>query len=78
MPPDGLTLARRGCWAVGRSEIVETILTGEAAFPAERTLTVNGIQEACLRSKGQGGERLETHHLAVTYRPPAASHHARR
>ena len=60
------------------AKIVETIVTGEAAFPAERTLTVNGIQEACLRSKGQGGERLETPHLAVTYRPPAASHHARR
>ena len=60
------------------AKIVETIITGRAAFPAERTLTVNGIQESCLRSRAQGHVRLLTPHLAVTYRAPAASHHARR
>ena len=60
------------------AKIVETILTGKAAFPAERTLIVNGIQESCLVSRSQGNVRLETPHLSVTYRAPAASHHARR
>ena len=60
------------------AKIVETILTGKAAFPAERTLIVNGIQESCLVSRSQGNARLETPHLSVTYQAPEASHHARR
>ena len=60
------------------AKIVETILTGKAAFPAERTLMVNGIQESCLVSRSRGNARLETPHLSVSYRAPEASHHARR
>jgi hypothetical protein len=60
------------------AKIVETIVTGKAAFPAERTLIVNGIQESCLVSRSQNNARLETPHLSVTYQAPEASHHARR
>ncbi len=60
------------------AKIEETIRTGASPFPAERTLIVNGALESCLTSKQQGGKRLETPHLDVTYQAPRASHHARR
>ena len=60
------------------AKIFETMITGTAAFPAERTLTVNGIQEACLKSKAQNHKRIETPHLTTTYQSPSPSHHARR
>ena len=60
------------------AKIFETMITGAAAFPAERTLIVNGIQEACLMSKAQNHNRIETPHLTTTYQSPSPSHHARR
>lgn len=44
--------------------------TGVAPYPVERTLLVSGVLEACLTSKVQNHERLETPHLTVSYRPP--------
>jgi hypothetical protein len=44
--------------------------TGAAQYPVERTLLTSGILEACLTSKLQKQSRLETPHLAVSYKPP--------
>ncbi len=52
--------------------------TGVAPYPAERTMLVSGILESCLTSRVQGYRKLETPHLAVSYRAPAESQHARR
>ena len=58
------------------SKIEEMILTGQAPYPAERTMIVSGILESCLTSRAQGHERLETPQLKVTYRAPLLSNHA--
>jgi hypothetical protein len=47
--------------------------TGQAQYPVERTLLTSGILESCLTSKLQNQQRLETPHLAVTYKPPKES-----
>lgn len=44
--------------------------SGAAQYPVERTLLTSGLLESCLTSKG---ERLETPHLAVSYKPPKES-----
>ncbi len=59
------------------AKIEEMIMTGNAPFPAERTLIVSGILESCLTSRLENHRRLETPHLKVEYRPSAESHHAR-
>ena len=58
-------------------KIEEMFVTGKAPYPVDRTLIVSGILEACLTSRWQGQKRLETPHLAVKYRAPAQSQHAR-
>ena len=58
------------------SKIEEMIVTGQAPYPAERTLLVSGVLESCLTSKVQGQELLNTPHLAVRYQAPAAAQHA--
>jgi hypothetical protein len=58
-------------------KIEETFRTGTAPYPVERTLLVSGVLESCLHSRSQGAKRLETPHLAVRYRAPRQSHHAR-
>ena len=58
-------------------KIEETFRTGTAPYPVERTLLASGVLEGCLRSRSQGAKRLETPHLAVRYRAPRLSHHAR-
>ncbi len=58
--------------------IDEMFRTGVAPIPAERTLAVCGYLEACLRSRHEGGVRLETPHLSTAYMAPVESHHARR
>ena len=47
--------------------------TRVAPYPIERTLLTSGILEACLTSKLQNYERLETPQLNVAYHPPAGS-----
>jgi len=57
--------------------IEKMFMTGVAPYPIERTLLVSGILEACLTSKAQGHQRLETPHLEVVYRAPAESQYCR-
>ena len=58
-------------------KIEEMIETGQAPFPAERTLIVSGILDHCLESKVQGNRKLETPELQIRYRPPEGSHFCR-
>ena len=60
------------------AKIEELFKTGVAPYPAERTMLVSGILESCLTSRMQGYRQLETPHLSVSYRAPAALQHARR
>jgi len=47
--------------------IEQMILTGQPAWPAERTLMTSGALDACLISKMQGGKPVETPHLTFPY-----------
>jgi len=62
------------CLAHGIEKMFET---GVAPYPIERTLLVSGILEACLTSKVQDHQRLETPHLSVAYRHPRESQYCR-
>jgi hypothetical protein len=59
------------------SKIEEMFETGQAPYPVERTLLVSGILEACLTSRLQDHQRLETPQLAVRYRAPRLSQYCR-
>ena len=59
------------------SNIAEMFETGKAPYPAERTLIVSGMLEACLTSRVQNHQRLETPQLKVAYRAPRESHFCR-
>ena len=49
--------------------IDETIHTGKAAYPVERTLLTTGILDRVMHSLANGGVRYDTSELAVTYQP---------
>jgi hypothetical protein len=51
------------------SKIEQMFMTRRAPYPIERTLLTSGILESCLESKKQNQQRIETPHLAVSYRP---------
>ncbi len=55
------------------SKVEEMVLTGNAPYPAERTLLTSGLVEAGCQSLSQGGKRLETPHLSVSYQAPRKS-----
>jgi hypothetical protein len=55
----------------------EMFVSGKSPYPIERTLLTSGITEACHKSYGARGKRLETPHLSVTYRPPKTSQYCR-
>jgi hypothetical protein len=57
-------------------KIEEMIVSGQAPYPAERTLLVSGMLESCLTSRVQDYAPLETPHLQVTYRVSAISQRA--
>ena len=59
------------------SKIEEMFASGRAPYPVERTLLTSGILEACLDSRAQSYQRLETPRLNVRYQPPAQSQHMR-
>ncbi len=55
------------------SKVEEMVLTGKAPYPVERTLLTTGLVEAGCQSLSQGGKRLETPHLSVSYQAPRKS-----
>ncbi len=57
-------------------KVEETIASGGAPYPADRTLLAGGMLESCLTSKLQGHARLETPHLKVVYQAPQRSQFA--
>jgi len=57
------------------AKIEQMFVTGEAPYPAERTLLVSGVLEACLQARHDGVSRLETPAMAgLTYAPSPQSH----
>lgn len=50
------------------------IQTGHAPYPVERTLLTTGILDAVMTSRFKGGERVETPHLEIKYRPTSWGH----
>jgi len=58
------------------SKIEEMFETGRAPYPVQRTLIVSGILEACLTSRLQDHQRLETPEIDVHYQAPRTSQHA--
>jgi len=59
------------------SKIEEMFETGKAPYPVERTLLTSGMLEACLTSRLQDHQRLETPQLAVHYHAPRVSQYCR-
>jgi hypothetical protein len=59
------------------AKIEQMFQTGSAAYPVERTLLTAGVLEACLHSRHQLNQRLETPQLAVSYQPSAEPQYAR-
>jgi hypothetical protein len=59
------------------AKIEEMFAAGRAPYPAERTLLVSGILEACLTARAANVERLETPELSVRYEPSPDSHFLR-
>jgi hypothetical protein len=51
------------------SGIEQMMLTGKPAWPVERTLLTSGTLDALLRSQAQGGKRIATPYLRVSYQP---------
>ncbi len=53
--------------------IEQFIRTGKSQLPIERTLLTTGLVAAGMESLARGGQRVETPHLAVRYKPTGQS-----
>jgi hypothetical protein len=69
MPPARTTLANFFSPLVNGME--KMYLTGRPTYPVERTLLTTGLTEAGVNSLYKGQTRVETPHLAISYRPTA-------
>ena len=49
--------------------IEKMMLTGQPAWPVERTLLTSGTLDALLQSHAQGGKSIATPHLGIRYQP---------
>ncbi len=49
--------------------IEDFFLSGTPPTPVERTYLTTGVLEAAMISRGRGGQRIETPHLAISYAP---------
>jgi hypothetical protein len=59
------------------SKINEMYQTKTAPYSVQRTLLTTGVLEACLNSRHKLNQRLETPHLAISYKAPAESQYMR-
>lgn len=59
------------------SKAEEMFMTGNTAYPIERTLLTTGLVEACVRSLATGQNRVPTPHLAIHYQGPRESIYSR-
>jgi hypothetical protein len=59
------------------AKVEEMFVTGRAPYPAERTLLVSGVLEACLTARFERTRRRETPDLSVSYAPSPESHFLR-
>jgi hypothetical protein len=71
MPPGRTTLANFFSPLVANMETM--FLTGKPAYPVERTLLTTGLTAAGVDSLFEKGKRLDTPHLAISYKAPAGS-----
>ena len=67
MPDGRTTLANFFSPLVNNME--KMFLTGKAPYPIERTLLTTGLTAAGVQSLASGGARLQTPHLAISYKP---------
>lgn len=71
MPPGRTTLANFFSPLANNAE--RMFLTGKPPYPIERTLLTTGLTAAGVDSLHENGKRLETPHLAISYKPAAES-----